>query len=113
MTIGIRAASAAAVALVVGLSVTAAGCGKYSVTNLKAVKAFKDANQLYATKDYKRAAERYEDVIVNESAMQTTPSLYTAYFFLGNSYDNLYKVGKQGDAQNDALIQKAIENYTK
>ena len=41
------------------------------------------------------------------------PQLATAYFFLGNSYDQLYKPAKQGDATNDAYIQKAIENYRK
>ena len=113
MTIRIRAASAAPVALVVGLSVMAAGCGKYSWTNLKGVKAFKDANSAYQAKDYKRAAERYEEVVHNESALQTTPTLNTAFFFLGNSYDQLYKPAKQGDPQNDQYIQKAIENYQK
>ncbi len=113
MTIRNRAASAASMALVVGLSMTGAGCGKYSVSNLKAVKNFKDANQLYQTKDYKRAAEHYEAVVANESALQTTPTLNTAYFFLANSYDNLYKPGKEGDPTNDAFLQKAIENYAK
>src|SRR4051794_715813 len=113
MTIRIRAASAASTALVVGLSIAAAGCGRYSVSNLKGVKAFKDANAAYQTKDYKKAVERYEAVVANDSAMRTTPTLTTAYFFLGNSYDNLYKPGKQGDPQNDAYLQKAIENYTK
>src|SRR5205823_12085958 len=113
MTIRFRAASAASIALVVGLSIVAAGCGKYSVSNLKAIKACKDANQLYAAKDYKRAAERYEAVVANEKALQTTASLMTAYFFLGNSYDNMYKPGKQGDPQNDAYLQKAIENYSR
>ena len=52
------------------------------------------------------------------SSRTTTPStkypqLQTAYFFLGNSYDQLYKPAKQGDATNDAYIQKAIENYRK
>jgi tetratricopeptide (TPR) repeat protein len=91
----------------------AAGCGKYSVSNLKAVKNFKDANQLYQAKDYKRAAEHYEAVVANENALQTTPTLNTAYFFLANSYDNLYKPGKEGDPQNDALLQKAIDNYAR
>ena len=41
------------------------------------------------------------------------PQLSTAYFFLGNSYDQLYKPAKQGDATNDGYIQKAIDNYRK
>ena len=35
----------------------------------------------------------------------------SAYFFLGNSYDNLYKPSKKGDAENDALLTKAVNNY--
>ena len=45
MTIRFRAASAASMALVVGLSMAAAGCGKYSWGTLSAVKSFKDGNQ--------------------------------------------------------------------
>src|SRR5216683_494079 len=70
MTIRFRAASVASMALVFGLSMAAAGCGKYS-------------------------------------------KLATAYFFLGNSYDQLYKPAKQWDPTNDAYIQKAIANYRK
>ena len=113
MTIRFRAVSAASVALVCGVSLAAAGCGKYSYSNLKAIKAFKDANVLYQQKDYKRAAERYEDVVRNESVIDVEPRLATAYFFLGNSYDEQYKPSKAGDPTNDAFIQKAIENYQK
>jgi tetratricopeptide (TPR) repeat protein len=106
MTIRFRAASAASVALVLGLGM-AAGCGKYSYSNLKAIKAFKDGNVLYQQKDYKRAAERYED------ALGSNPDLAQVFFFLANSYDEQYKPAKAGDAQNDAFIQKAIDNYQK
>ena len=41
-------------------------------------------------------SSRHEDA-------STAPQLATAYFFLGNSYDQLYKPAKQGDAHNDAL----------
>jgi|SwirhisoilCB1_FD_contig_91_1106905_length_1022_multi_2_in_0_out_0_1 tetratricopeptide (TPR) repeat protein len=111
MTNRFRAASATSIALVCGLSVAAAGCGKYSYSNLKSIKAFKDANQLYQQKDYKKAAERYEAVVANPAALEAEPRLASAYFFLGNSYDELYKPAKAGDAQNDAYIQKAIQNY--
>ena len=113
MTIRFRAASAASMALVVGLSMAAAGCGKYSWGTLSAVKNFKDGNLLYAQKDWKKAAEKYEAVVTHEDAFTNFPQLATAYFFLGNRYDQLYKPAKQGDAANDALIQKAIENYRK
>src|SRR4029453_2305816 len=113
MTIRFRAASAASMALVLGLGMTAGGCGKYSWSTLSAVKNFKDGNLLYAQKDWKRAAEKYEAVVAHEDAFNNFPQLATAYFFLGNSYDQLYKPAKQGDPANDAYIQKAIENYRK
>lgn len=34
-----------------------------------------------------------------------------AYFFLGNSLDNQYKPSRKGEADNDALLNKAVENY--
>ena len=105
----IRPANVAAVALVVGLGPAAAGCGKYSYSNMKAMKAFKDANVAYQAQDWKKASERYED------AIKANPDLnaggVTPYFFLANSYDNLYKPSRAGEAENDAYIQKAIENY--
>ena len=63
MTIRNRAASMATVALVCGASVAATGCGKYSWGTLSAVKSFKDGNVEYARKDWKKAAEKYEDVV--------------------------------------------------
>ena len=113
MTIRYRVASAASMALVCGLSMASTGCGKYSWNTLSAVKSFKDGNAEYARKDWKRAAEKYEEVVAREAAIEQIPQLATAYFFLGNSYDQLYKPAKQGDATNDAYIQKAIENYRK
>jgi tetratricopeptide (TPR) repeat protein len=92
-------------AVVLGLSLVVVGCGKYSYSSLKAKKAFRDANVLYQQQDYRRAAEKYEEVLAAD------PGLATAYFFLGNSYDNQYKPARAGEADNDALLQKAIKNY--
>jgi tetratricopeptide (TPR) repeat protein len=113
MTIRFRAASAVSMALVCGLSMAAAGCGKYSYGTLRAIKAFKDGNLAYAQKDWKKAIDHYEDVVQYPDAFDKYPQLATTYFFLGNSYDQLYKPAKQGDATNDSYIQKAIENYRK
>jgi tetratricopeptide (TPR) repeat protein len=113
MIIRFRAASTSATALVLGLSLAAAGCGKYSVGTLKAIKSFKDGNLAYAQKDWKKAVEKYEEVVQHTDAFDKYPQLSTSYFFLGNSYDQLYKPAKQGDATNDGYIQKAIENYRK
>jgi tetratricopeptide (TPR) repeat protein len=89
-------------------SMTLTGCGK--VGELQAMKAFKAANQAYSQQDYKKAAELYEQAI---QAAPDTQAGHQSYFFLGNSYDNLYKPSKKGDADNDALLTKAVDNYTK
>ena len=94
-------------ALVVGLGVASAGCGRYSIGALKAQKAYKDANDLYKSSDWKDAAAKYEYVL------QQDPSRTEVYFFLANSYDNAYKPSRAGEPENDAYIQKAVENYRK
>ena len=33
------------------------------------------------------------------------------FFFLGNSYDNVYRPTRKGEATNDAYLEKAIANY--
>lgn len=102
-----RKVSTAAVALAAALGVTFAGCSQ--VGGLKAKMAFKDANSLYQQQDYRKAAEKYEE------ALQNDPNIgkQGAYFFLGNSYDNLYKPARKGEPANDELLAKAIENYKK
>ena len=98
--------SMASVALVVGLGVALAGCDRIGM--LKAKMAFKSANTLYQQQDYRKAAQKYEE------ALAADPKLTYAYFFLGNSYDNLYKPGRKGEsAANDALLTRAIDNYRK
>lgn len=90
-------------ALVAMLAVAVSGCDKIGV--LKAQMAFKDANQLYQRQDYRGAAEKYEE------ALAANPDLTEAYFFLGNSYDNQFRPARRGEAANDELMTKAIENY--
>ncbi len=86
-------------------SFASVGCAK--VGEIKAKKAFKSANQAYQAQDYKKAAGFYEEAVAAD------PNLGSAYFFLGNSYDNLYKPSKKGEADNDALLTKAVDNYQK
>ena len=88
--------------------VALSACSKLG--NLQARKAFKDANTAYQSQNYVEAAARYQDVIADPSAA-SDPNLVHAYFFLGNSYDNLYKPARKGEADNDSLLTKAIENY--
>ena len=95
----------ATLAIVLGLSVLTAGCGKYSLGALKAQKAYKEANDAYRAQDWKKAAERYE------YAIQQDPNKTEVYFYLANSYDNRYKPSRAGEPDNDALIQKAVSNY--
>jgi tetratricopeptide (TPR) repeat protein len=91
--------------VVIALSVAVAGCGKYSISNIRSLKAFQDANNLYKKAEYKAAIERYE------ASIKFNPELGFAYFFLGNSYDNLYKPARKGEAENDANLAKAAEYY--
>ena len=70
------------------------------------MKAFKDANKLYAGSDCRAAADKYEE------ALQLDPdATATCYFYLGNSYDNLYRPTRKGEPTNDAYLEKAIANY--
>jgi len=87
----------------VALSIAVSGCQQFE--SLKARKNMKDAHALYQAGEYKRAAAKYEEVL------KLDPSQAAAYFYLGNSYDNLYKPAKQGEPENDAYLQKAVDNY--
>ena len=108
-----RSLSGASLAALSALSVVAmsalgsTACGK--VGELQAMKSFKAANQAYQQQDYKKAAELYEAAI---KASPDTQAGRESYFFLANSYDNLYKPSRKGEADNDALLTKAVENYT-
>jgi tetratricopeptide (TPR) repeat protein len=66
---------------------------------------FKQANQAYVSQDYERAVELYEETVRND------PDNNIVYFYLGNSYDNLFRPSEIGKPENDALINKAVENY--
>ena len=102
-----RYRTVAVAALVIGVGVGTAGCGRYSLDALKGQKAYKEANDLYKASDWRGAAAKYEYVLEKD------PSRVEVYFFLANSYDNAYKPARAGEAANDSYIQKAIENYRK
>lgn len=95
--------SISGLAFAVGLGVLVAGCGQ--VNAVRAQKAFKDANKLYAGSDWKLAAAKYEE------AIQLNPENAYSYFFLANCLDNLYRPTRAGEPENDALLTKAIDNY--
>jgi tetratricopeptide (TPR) repeat protein len=91
------------VAVVAFALLAAVGCSKMG--QLKGMKNFKEANAAYQQQDYKRAADLYELTV------EADPNISSAYFYLGNSYDNLYKPSKKGDKANDELLEKAVKNY--
>ncbi|NQW02820.1 MAG: tetratricopeptide repeat protein [Acidobacteria bacterium] len=100
-----RVVAIVALVLAVGLSTTA--CGKYSIGNLRSLMAFKEANQLYGGGKFPQAIEAYQ------KALSHNPDMGVVYFFLGNSYDNMYKPSRQGEPENDAYLVRAVENYLK
>jgi tetratricopeptide (TPR) repeat protein len=88
-------------AAIIGLST--AGCAK--INGVVSLFKFKQANQAYQAQDYERSSKLYEETIAND------PNNAIVYFYLGNSYDNMYKPGEKGKPANDALMTKAVENY--
>ena len=91
---------------VVVLSVSVVGCGQ--INNLRAKMAFRDGNSAYQAGEWEEAATAYEEVLAYNP---TEPQMLTSYFFLGNSLDNMYRPGRLGDDANDAILDRAIENY--
>jgi tetratricopeptide (TPR) repeat protein len=95
------------IVLVAGLAIATSACGKYSINSIRSLKAFKDGAELYQKGSYREAAPLFEH------AIQLNPDFPFSYFFLANSYDNMYRPSRKGEADNDALLTKAVENYRK
>lgn len=98
-------------ALIVALVVPLASCSFYD--RVLANKTIKDAHLLYQRGDFEGAAQGYEEVLAAASpeVVVADPNLTPVYFYLGNSYDNLYRPARRGEPDNDALLDKAIANY--
>lgn len=99
-------------ALVAGMGVALAGCGQ--IGQIRAMKAFKDGNKLYAANDFRGAAAKYEEAVAADpngelNSCGTSPGC--VYFFLANSYDNMYRPARRGEATNDSYLTKAVEYY--
>jgi len=90
-------------ALIAGLGIALAGCGK--INEVRAMKAFKDANTSYSGSDWRTAVERYEE------SLRLNPENVQIHFYLANSYDNLYRPTRAGEPENDRFLEKAIEHY--
>lgn len=99
-----RALSGTSLALAAMLALSmSVGCSQIGAVQAK--RYFKTANAAYQSQDYVKAAELYEQ------AVKADPNLNQAYFYLGNSYDNLFKPSRRGEPANDALLDKAVQNY--
>src|SRR5712691_385261 len=72
--------------------------------------AFTEANTMYARQEYARAAELYEAVITADPA-NASGIAGQAYFFLANSYDNLWNANRRTDPANERLLENAAANY--
>jgi tetratricopeptide (TPR) repeat protein len=99
-------------ALIAGMGVAAAGCAQ--IGQIKAMKAYKDGNKLYASNDFRGAVAKYEEAVAADPAGELNScgsSPGCVYFFLANSYDNLYRPARKGEPTNDANLTKAVENY--
>jgi tetratricopeptide (TPR) repeat protein len=104
-----KRSSAAYLALFIGLSVTLAGCGY--LNQVRAMKAFKDGNKAYAASDWRVAINKYEEaaaLTADDSTCEWCPAIH---FYLANSYANMYRPARKGEPANDALMQKAVDNY--
>src|SRR5687768_12540873 len=105
--------TAASLAFIAGLGLALAGCGK--LNEVRAMKAFKDGNRQYAGSHWKEAADQYEKTI----ALDPNNNVDTCgeggpgcvYFYLANSYDNMYRPTRKGEPANDQVLERAIANY--
>ena len=83
---------------------------------VSALRTFKEANSAYGRGDYELAAERYEEILAilqeaGESDALLNAQLTATYFYIANSYDNLYKPSRRGDSENDMYLEDAIRFY--
>jgi Tfp pilus assembly protein PilF len=63
------------------------------------------AHDHYKRQQWRRSIEKYE------AALAAAPKEFNAWFFLANSYDNLYSAAGTGDPARDTYLQKAVEHY--
>src|SRR5262245_3285326 len=84
-------------------------CCRYNT--LQPTRTFRDEDGLCQASDFTAAVVQYASVVaVTEVTLDQFP-LERAYFFLANSYDNMYRSARRGDATNDANMTKAVEYY--
>lgn len=96
----------AAIATAPALCVPAAAQQRDDV-NAAALASFKEANTAYSRQDYARAVAFYE-LVVSADPDNAWGFAGQAYFFLGNSYDNLWNPARREDPGNEQLIERAL-----
>src|ERR1700733_337431 len=96
------------VGFVAVMGLAAVGCGRYSISNIRALKAFGDAKKIYGKHDLRNPVPAYEDAIQFDPQ---PPIKGFAYFFLGNSYDNMYKPSRKDEPGMRDNLVKAVANY--
>ena len=90
-----------ALALGAVLLLSGAACAK-----VQSRAAFKDGNKEYTSENFKRAIQHYE------RAVELDPNLAEAWFYLGSSYQAMFRPGKE-TPENMELLQKSIDAYKK
>ncbi len=82
---------------------------------VSAMRTFKEANSAYGRGDYETAAEHYGEILeileTGSSDQLLNEQLTATYFYIANSYDNLYKPSRRGEADNDRFLEDAIHYY--
>lgn len=95
--------------LVVGLAVLTAGCSQ--VDRFRAYMNIRNGHTAYGSQDYRGAVEAYELALANRELADADPRITPAYFYLANSYDNMFRPTRRGEATNDEMLTKAVELY--
>ena len=83
---------------------------------VSALRTFKEGNMAYGRGDYEGAIEHYEEILailenVSEGDQLLNEQLTATYFYVANSYDNMYKPARRGEPQNDAFLDDAVRYY--
>jgi len=99
------------IAFILLASFALGGCGVQDKWNmLKSRRAFKQANQAYANKEYPQAIDFYNRTL--ELDPDPDPRvLVTTYFYRGSSYHLQYRPGRFDDPENMANLESGIEDY--
>jgi tetratricopeptide (TPR) repeat protein len=77
---------------------------------LKSRRAFKQANQAYANKEYSQAVEFY-NLTLELDANPDPRVLVTTHFYRGSSEHLQYRPGRFDDPENEAHLEAGIEDY--